>query len=139
MARAQAVQTRDVVGAPEDIRNVLERAHAEGRLVSFTEPEQVVRVQVVLREQTARSARPSRWNPLDNPAPYLIGTALVALAGIAAVVAYEVITAVAAAIAWVSAHAVGIGAGAVLLVLMAVALSGGTAACAGMHCGGCRL
>jgi len=68
-----------VVGAPEEIRSVLERAHAEGRLVSFSEPERVVRVRVVLREQPSRPARPSQWNPLDNPRPYLIATAITAV------------------------------------------------------------
>ena len=67
MARAQAVQTRDVVGAPEEIRSVLERVYADGRLVSFSEPQRVVRVRVVLREQASQSARPSRWNPPGQP------------------------------------------------------------------------
>jgi hypothetical protein len=140
MARPGAVLARDVVGAPEEIRTVLERAHGEGRLVSFTEPERVVRVRVVLREQTPRPVRPSRWNPLDNPRPYLIATAVAAGAALVGVVAYVVVAAVAAAVSWVSAHAAGIGAGALLLVLvlLVVALSGGTAACAGVHCGGCR-
>lgn len=134
---ARAAQMRDVVGAPEEIRNMLERAHADGRLVSFTEPQRVVRVQVVLREQPSRLASRSRWNPLDNPASYLIATAVATAAGITGVVAYEVVTAVAAAIAWVSAHALPIGAGVVLLGLL-MALFGGTAACTGIHCGGCR-
>jgi hypothetical protein len=138
MARPAAVLTRDVVGAPEEIRTVLEQAHAEGRLVSFTEPQRVVRVRVVLREQPPRPARPSLWNPLDNPRPYLIAMAVAAGAAIAAVVIYAVVTAVAAAVSWLSSHAMGIGASAVLLVLLAVALSGGTAACSGIHCGGCR-
>ena len=135
---ARAAQMRDVVGAPEEIANMLERAHADGRLVSFTEPERVVRVRVVLREQPSRPAHSSRWNPLDNPAPYLIATVVVAMAGIAAVVAYEVVKTVTAAVAWVSGHAMSIGAGAVLVVLLIAALSGGTAACTGIHCGGCR-
>jgi hypothetical protein len=134
---ARAAQMRDVVGAPEEIRNMLERAHADGRLVSFTEPERVVRVRVVLREQPSRPAHSSRWNPLDNPAPYLIATVVVAMAGIAAVVAYEVVKTVTAAVAWISGHAMSTGAG-VLLIALFIALGGGTAACTGIHCGGCR-
>ena len=135
---ARGVQMRDVVGAPEEIRSLLERAHADGRLMSFTEPERVVRVRVVLRERPFRPARRSRWNPLDNPVPYLIAIAVAAVAGIAAVVAYEVVKAVAAAVAWVDGHAMSICAGAVLVVLLIAALSGGAAACTGIHCGGCR-
>jgi hypothetical protein len=133
----RAAQMRDVVGAAEEIRNMLERAHADGRLVSFSEPERVVRVRVVLREQPSRPARPSRWNPLDDPRPYLIATAVAAVAGITGLLVYEVVKAVAAAITWLSGHAVGIGAGVLFIALLA-ALGGGTAACTGIHCGGCR-
>jgi hypothetical protein len=118
---------------------VLERVRAEGRLVSLSAPERVVRVRVVVRARPSRPMRPSRWNPLDNPEPYLIATAVAVVGGIVAVVVYEVVTAVAAAISWASGHPVGVGAGMVLLlVLLAVALGGGRAACTGIHCGGCR-
>jgi hypothetical protein len=136
--RTQAVHARDVVGAPQEVRSVLERAYAEGRLVSLTEPQPVVRVQLVLREEPPPPARPSRFHPARNPAPYLIGAVVLAALGTAGILAYELVRAFTVAVSWVSGHAGSIGAGVVLILLLLVLLGGGTAACTGAHCPGCR-
>jgi hypothetical protein len=53
--------------------------------------------------------------------------------GIVKIVVYELVKAVAAAVSWISGHAIPIDAGAVLILLLAL-LSGGTAAGTGIHC-----
>ena len=135
-------RTHVVIGDPQLICSALERAHADGRLVSVTGvedlPEHRIRVTAELRDpeppaSAATRRRLRRW---------LIGAVvLIALAAITALVwllvaaVLALVATVAAVVTWVAAHVVVIAV--VLSVLLMLSCSAG-AKCAGLHCGGCR-
>jgi hypothetical protein len=124
-----------VVGEPDQVRAAMLRAHADGRLMSLIDGEELpggyVRVTADLIDPTA----PGRWRPWLVGAAVLVGAA--ALAAVVWLVAMAVLAAVAvvaAAVAWVQTHRLAIGG----VALMLAVLGGGGASCADVHCGGCR-
>lgn len=139
------VQTRNLIGTPDELRNALERAHADGRLVSFTAPRPVVHVQAELLPDQPVYGDRSRLNPLVNPRPYLVGAAVLLGGSVVALVVYGVVQlvlavvhAVQAADQWVSANS-GTLEGIALLVVLVLIFGGGAAVkCGGIHCGGCK-
>jgi len=136
---APLVRTHVVVGDLDQVRAAMERAKEAGRLVDIREvaPLPGRRLQVVadLREP----ARTRRWFATRHP--WLIAAGVIGAAAAGGAVWLVVlgviwlIGLITAVVAWVSAHLALFGLIAVVLVLM----SGGVgAACAGLHCGGCR-
>ncbi len=132
-----------VVGDRQLVFSALERAHADGRLVSVTGveelPERRIRVTAELRDLAPPPASPPPWRRLRRG---LIGAAvLVSLAAITALVwllvaaVLALVAMVSAIVTWVAAHVVAIAVvlGAVLVLSCSVG-----AKCAGLHCGGCR-
>lgn len=139
-----------VVGDPKWVCSALERAHADGRLVTVTGveelPERRVRVTAELRDPAAPPGNAT------TPAPAAPGlrqhqsrrwlvraVVLVALAALASLVWLLVVAVIAliamitAVVSWVAGHVVAI---AVALGVVLVLSCSVGAKCAGLHCGG---
>lgn len=147
MTAPTATRTHIVTGAREEVRTALEHAHAAGRLVTIREaaelPDGRLHVVAELREPAASTPAPSPWwcSARGRWLAAGYGAAVVAAGGLAvglvvAVVALvsTVVAAIAAAAAWVTANLAGL----LGLGVLVLALLGGGARCAGLHCGGCR-
>lgn len=130
--RARAPVELDIIGSPQEVRYSLERAYADGRLVSFTEPTPVVLVKAFIIPPHKQPMRQRLW---EDPTWLLYGAAFLIPAGIVVVIIYAVIS-IAMAIA--TFIAVNIGAIVAVIVVLALLMIGGGAKCAGLHCGGCR-
>jgi polyferredoxin len=131
------VQVHDLVGTPGEVRSVLENACAQQRLVSFTAPEPVVRVQVELL--AARRAR-RRWDlsVRNNQDVYLYLAVFVLSVAIAGVLAYALMMAALAVVAWLSSHLATVVATVVVALGLLLLVGRSGASCSGLHCGGCR-
>lgn len=136
--RPAPVRTHTVVGDRDQVRAALQRAHDTGRLIAIHEASALPdrRVQVVA--DLADPVRAKRWYATRTP--WLIAGGIVATAAAVGVVwlivlgVLALIAFIGSVIAWIGSHLLLIGAIAVALLLL---MSGG-AACAGLHCGGCR-
>lgn len=125
---------RDVVGAPEQVANVLRRAAERGRLVAATvpvpapnDPNKVwvrVRFRAPSPGAAARRRRPKRR-------ALLLGAAIATILGLLAGISYLVWLALQALIAALPALLITLA----LLAWLALRRAG---VCAGMHCPGCR-
>lgn len=143
MSAPARLRTHVVVGDRQLVCSALERAQADGRLVSVTAaedmPEHRIRVTAELRDPAPLPASPP---PPLRLRRWLIGTAvLVAFAAITALVwllvaaVLALVAMVSAVVTWVVAHVVVI---AVVLGALVVLSCSVGAKCAGLHCGGCR-
>lgn len=128
--------TLDIIGPPQQVRNALERAYADGRLVSFTAPTNPIAV-VHVRALMLPAHKPSVWQRLyEDPTPILYTAAFVIPAAIVGTVLYVTVSAALAVAAWLALNMSTIlGVIALLTLLM---FFGGAKACAGLHCGGCK-
>lgn len=142
MSTSARRRTHVVVGDQRLVCSALERAHADGRLVTVAGveelPERQVRVTAELREPPL----PACWPPRRRLRRCLIGAAvLVTLAAVTALVwllvasVLALVAAVTAVAAWVAVHVVVI---AVVIGVLLVWSCSASVKCAGLHCGGCR-
>jgi hypothetical protein len=138
--------THRIVGDRDQVAAALHRAQQQGRLHGITDVRPLtghrIELTAYLADQPTEPPvpRPTR-TPWQRIRPWL--TALAVLIGLAAVagLVWLVVLAVLAVVALVAAVVAWIGAHWLLLLIIAVALlflGGGTAHCAGTHCGGCR-
>lgn len=127
----RAARPVTVVGDAVEVRDALQLAQDEGRLLAVTDPARLAdgRVQV-----TAHYAQPrGRW---EQARPWLAAAAVTAVVGTAAAVVYAAVVLVTLVIAWVAAHAAAIVTCALLGAVL-LAVLGGRGGCPGLHCGGC--
>jgi uncharacterized integral membrane protein len=138
--------THHVIGDRDEVAAALHRAQQQGRLHGVTDVRPLAGHQVELTAYLSDQPteplvpRPAR-TPWQRIRPWL--EALAVLAGLAAVagLVWLIVLAVLAVIALAAAVVAWIGAHWLLILIIAVALlflGGGTAHCAGTHCGGCR-
>lgn len=140
-------QTQDLIGTPDELRNALERAYADGRLVSLTAPRPVVHVRVRLLPESPPASRGQfRLNPVVNPRPYLTGAVVMLGSSVVGLVAYGIVRLVLAVVYaievaghWLAVNGGTIAGGALLVVLALIFCRGGKSSsnCSGIHCSGC--
>ena len=117
-----------VIGPPHAVRNALQTAHRQGRVVRsspvrwLNDREQIV--DLVLLDPAPRPRR--RW-----PVPTVIGATVAVLLGGAAYAVHEVLV-------WTATHWQQLLGAAIAAVLLMWWLAGRLGACPGLHCPGCK-